>query len=492
MVINIADGFVEVSTPESPKRESSPSSATSHIIKDFGSFADFVRTHILGTIRRQRSLNREKRPADIDVIDFARVEEDYDETWNISSTCSRRKHISGATLRGLKSPRAVLSSMVPSVATQLMRMDVLLLHECPMREELSKAAWKGCSAKNRAQVWRMLLGYEPLNFADRKPILETKRREYREYVSLLHAPQTAVDMDGQGEIEDEAVVVIRDRRPSGGNEATDGKDKGMLPDEEGGVRYTEFSAKILRQIEMDLPRTHPDVPIFHVDEVRNPMRRILYLFGMLHPNKNYVQGMNELISPILAVFLSDHLKETKEKGIENFLTREQLSGGVTQRKLDDAEADAFWTFSLFVSCIEDNFTFGQPGIFRRVARLQEIVRRVDPRLAEHLESNGNEFIQFSLRWMNCMLMRELPFHLVVKLWDVFVAEIDGLSDLHVYVCAAMIIRFRGDLLSMDFEDCIMFLQNLPTNEWETEDVDILLCQAQLWKKSLLLTSLAQS
>jgi hypothetical protein len=46
-------------------------------------------------------------------------------------------------------------------------------------------------------------------------------------------------------------------------------------------------------------------------------------------------------------------------------------------------------------------------------------------LVTHLEGNGVEFYQFAFRWMNCLLMRELPFQLVIRLWDTCLAERDG-------------------------------------------------------------------
>lgn len=43
-------------------------------------------------------------------------------------------------------------------------------------------------------------------------------------------------------------------------------------------------------------------------------------------------------------------------------------------------------------------------------------------MAEHLDKEGLEFIQFSFRWVNCLLLRELPFVLGVRLWDTYLAE----------------------------------------------------------------------
>lgn len=37
----------------------------------------------------------------------------------------------------------------------------------------------------------------------------------------------------------------------------------------------------------------------------------------------------------------------------------------------------------------------------------------------HLESNGIEYLQFSFRWMNNLLMREIPLRATIRLWDTY-------------------------------------------------------------------------
>lgn len=444
-----------------------PPNHLKHSTSRFSKFADFVTNIVDGLRSRYYTSDDQRQISNIDIDQFNSSLEDWD--IQLQRDPATTNHAS----KTLKSPRTVLVAVIPNKASQLLRMDLLLLDESPPKNKIQSSAWNGCSSLNRAQVWRMLLGYEPLNYHDRAPVLHAKRTMYQEYLRALYAPDGAISSDSFGAV----------RITSCLDDETRQKSFGSLPS------YSTFSAKTLRQIEMDLPRTHPEVPIFHVDEVRNPMRRILYLFGMLNPNKNYVQGMNEILTPLLAVFLSDYLKDDSEKGIESFLVRTDIQGLLTEQELANAEADAFWTFTRMLSCVEDNFVTDQPGILRRVKRLEDIVYLVDPLLSRHLARNGNEFIQFSFRWMNCLLMREVPFKLVVKIWDVLLAERDGLSDLHVYVCAAMLTMFSSQLMTMHFEDCIMFLQHLPTKTWTSEDVDELLSQAFLWKRFLALEPL---
>ena len=38
-------------------------------------------------------------------------------------------------------------------------------------------------------------------------------------------------------------------------------------------------------------------------------------------------------------------------------------------------------------------------------------------LDAHLARNSVEYIQFSFRWMNNLLMREFPLRCVIRLWD---------------------------------------------------------------------------
>lgn len=49
-------------------------------------------------------------------------------------------------------------------------------------------------------------------------------------------------------------------------------------------------------------------------------------------------------------------------------------------------------------------------------------RRVDGATASHLDSHGIDFLQFAFRWVNCLLLRELPFSLAFRLWDTYLAE----------------------------------------------------------------------
>jgi hypothetical protein len=90
--------------------------------------------------------------------------------------------------------------------------------------------------------------------------------------------------------------------------------------------------------------------------------------------------------------------------------------------LDVVEADSFWCLTKLLDGIQDNYIHTQPGIQRQVSALRELISRIDENLASHLVNNGVEFIQFSFRWMNCMLMRELSVKNTVRMWDTYMVR----------------------------------------------------------------------
>ena len=127
--------------------------------------------------------------------------------------------------------------------------------------------------------------------------------------------------------------------------------------------------------------------------------------------------------------------------------------------------------------IQDHYTFSQPGLQRMVLRLEDLTHRLDSELVAHFENEGLQFIQFSFRWMNCLLLRELPLRAIMRLWDTyFDEEIGGFENFHVYVCAVFLKTYKDRLMTMQFQEMLMFLQEMPTSEWNEEEVEPILSQ----------------
>ncbi|KAB5534364.1 hypothetical protein DKX38_017450 [Salix brachista] len=77
-------------------------------------------------------------------------------------------------------------------------------------------------------------------------------------------------------------------------------------------------------------------------------------------------------------------------------------------------------------------------------------------VSRHMEEQG-QFLQFAFRWFNCFLIREIPFHLVTRLWDTYLAKGDALTDFLVYIFASFLLTIArafgaSDIIAVDVQD----------------------------------------
>lgn len=254
----------------------------------------------------------------------------------------------------------------------------------------------------------------------------------------------------------------------------------------------------MHQIAIDVPRTAPQVPLFRNEIVRESIARILYCWSIRRPASGYVQGINDLITPFYSVFLSEYIAlaepatsgppsdgctdPTPEDGSTTSGASQRIIT-ITQEALFCIEADTFWCLSRLLDNIQDNYTFNQVGITRNVHGMREILKTTNRSLLDHLAECNIDILHFAFRWMNCLLVREFPLHIVIRMWDTYLAEGDtGFSTFHTFVCAALLSQWAPILCTGDFQHNILFLQNPPTANWTVGDVKLLLSQAYLWKR----------
>ncbi len=194
-------------------------------------------------------------------------------------------------------------------------------------------------------------------------------------------------------------------------------------------------------------------------------RKLYKLFIVTNQNKNK-KNLNTRKLIVDIFFILD--TEIEDVDIEN----------LPEKHLRHVEADSYWCMNKLLERIQENYVFSQPGIQRKVQSLEDLIKRIDNSLYQHLIRNNIEFIQFAFRWMNNLLMREIPLSCTIRLWDTYHAEPFGFSDFHLYVCAAFILRFSRNLMAeKDFQGLMMLLQNLPTRNLKASDVALLTAEA---------------
>ncbi|KAJ1410468.1 Rab-GTPase-TBC domain [Sesbania bispinosa] len=312
-------------------------------------------------------------------------------------------------------------------SARVMKFTKVLSGPVVILDKLRELAWSGVPEYMRPKVWRLLLGYEPPNSDRRERVLRWKRLEYLDCISHYYD----------------------------------------IPDTE----RSDDEINMLRQIAVDCPRTVPDVPFFQQQQVQKSLERILYAWAIRHPASGYVQGINDLVTPFLVVFLSEYL----QGGIDDWSMSDLSSD-----KISNIEADCYWCLSKLLDGMQDHYTFAQPGIQRLVFKLRELVRRINEPVSRHMDDQGLEFLQFAFRWFNCLLIREIPFHLVTRLWDTYLAEGDALPDFLVYIFASFLLTWSDKLQKLDFQELVMFLQHLPTQNWTHQELEMVLSRAFMW------------
>ncbi|KAF2300307.1 hypothetical protein GH714_011600 [Hevea brasiliensis] len=304
-----------------------------------------------------------------------------------SEARSTSKLNSNSTTTKLKPSYSNIEIASKDVQKSPMGLELQILQE--LQKRLRELAWSGVPPYMRPTIWRLLLGYAPPNSDRREGVLRRKRLEYLDCVAQFYD----------------------------------------IPDTE----RSDDEVNMLRQISVDCPRTVPDVTFFQQEQVQKSLERILYTWAIRHPASGYVQGINDLATPFLVVFLSEYL----EGDIDNWSISD-----LPADKISDIEADCYWCLSKLLDGMQDHYTFAQPGIQRLVFKLKELVRRIDEPVSRHMEEQGLEFLQFAFRWFNCLLIREIPFHLVTRLWDTYLAEGDALPDFLVYIYTSFLLTVR--------------------------------------------------
>uniref|UniRef100_A0AAY5F0J5 Rab-GAP TBC domain-containing protein n=1 Tax=Electrophorus electricus TaxID=8005 RepID=A0AAY5F0J5_ELEEL len=288
-------------------------------------------------------------------------------------------------------------------------------------EELRKLSWSGIPRQVRPITWKLLSGYLPANAERRASTLQRKRQEYFGFIEQYYDS-----------------------------------------------RNDEHHQDTYRQIHIDIPRMSPESLVLQ-PKVTEIFERILFIWAIRHPASGYVQGINDLVTPFFVVYVFEYIEEE----VENFDV-----SSLQEEVLRNIEADSFWCMSKLLDGIQDNYTFAQPGIQRKVKALEELVSRIDETVHRHMQQYEVEYLQFAFRWMNNLLMRELPLRCTIRLWDTYQAEPEGFSHFHLYVCAAFLVHWRKEILEeKDFQGLMILLQNLPTMHWGNEEVSVLLAEA---------------
>ncbi|KAL0233930.1 hypothetical protein PCE1_002435 [Barthelona sp. PCE] len=261
-------------------------------------------------------------------------------------------------------------------------------------------------------------------------------------------------------------------------------------------RNSTVLTRIIEQIAKDMPRTQPNIPLFHCtinisnidpELLEHPVltnrpndmgseyniielvfTRILYLWSIRHPACGYVQGMDVLLCPFLYVYLQEYFDDidtclsliVRDNGVYCINTPISLDDSCNQPLLSmhqfldylfDIESDIYHSYTTFIDPIQDFFTEGYPGIKKQMTFIEHYLEIIDPELHNHLFNNlGLDPLMYSFRWFNCLLAREFNIKMIVELWGCYFSRLISPQfkdttkwlNLHLFVIITIILSFK--------------------------------------------------
>ncbi|DBA04413.1 TPA: hypothetical protein N0F65_010009 [Lagenidium giganteum] len=300
--------------------------------------------------------------------------------------------------------------------------------------------------RTRAMAWRILLGVLSTSKASWQRDMQTRRDEFtawkREFLGKRQrrtAPTVADDEDNNNGGQTQVIPCASD---------DDQRD-----------------ASLVKEIEKDVSRTQSALAFFAIGGIAQQwMLRILFVYAKRHPDIGYMQGMNEILAPLLLVFGSDPDEEWAQH----------------------AEADAFHAFETIMSSAKILYMRSpsdpsKSGVDRQMERLTTLIRQHDALLWQHLNSVGLTPDLYTFRWYMTLLAREFPMDVTLRVWDALLADPKRFSFVH-YVCCALVRHQRHALLHEGFTACLNILQTLPN-----VDIEQVLTQAEQMREKDRLT-----
>jgi hypothetical protein len=182
--------------------------------------------------------------------------------------------------------------------------------------------------------------------------------------------------------------------------------------------FTAFKERKV-QIEKDVVRTDRSHPFYEGTD--NPqlqtLTNVLMTYVMYNFDLGYVQGMSDLLSPILYVMQN--------------------------------EVDAFWCFVKFMERVGTNFDLDQGGIKRQLSQMIDLHKCVDPGFYSYLASRESGNFYFCFRWLLIWFKREFSFSDVVRLWEVLWTRLPC-DNFHLLLCMALIQAEKATIIENDF------------------------------------------
>uniref|UniRef100_A0A3P8YWB6 TBC1 domain family member 15 n=1 Tax=Esox lucius TaxID=8010 RepID=A0A3P8YWB6_ESOLU len=173
-------------------------------------------------------------------------------------------------------------------------------------------------------------------------------------------------------------------------------------------------------IERDVSRTDRHNAFFSGND--NPgltlLHDVLMTYCMFNFDLGYVQGMSDLLAPLLFV---------------------------TQN-----EVESFWCLTGFMEMVHQNFEESQEAMKQQLLQLTLLLKALDPELLDYLDSQDSGSLCFCFRWLLIWFKREFSFEDILSLWEVLWTRLPC-ENFHLLMAASILESQRGELIGSDHD-----------------------------------------
>ena len=191
------------------------------------------------------------------------------------------------------------------------------------------------------------------------------------------------------------------------------------------------------------------------------MNRILFIYGKVHPEVNYVQGMNELLAPIFYCYSED----------------------TNEDNCNYVEADVFTSFENLMEEIKDIFMRSkdktEQGIEKKMYILEELIKYYDYEIYAKLKKENIEMHFFAFKWMTLFFSQDYEIWDILRLWDTIMAQENKFEIVYMLILAILKIK-KEDIFNNENPGVLMVFQDITDIS-----IDTLLNESKVVKENLM-------
>ena len=289
----------------------------------------------------------------------------------------------------------------------------------------------------RAYIWKINLGYLPLDIKEWDSTLTKKREEYKVYKKFIKEKLTKELEKKEYTSKEILEQIIKDVyrtntqfsfffQPTDKNKTLNNEEILNIYNKRKNWDFSNIE-EVYKYDNFE-NETHSDV-----------LTRILFTYSSIIQDVSYHQGMNEILAPIYYSFSYDKL--------------------YLEEKEEDIEADSFWSFYFLLHGIKNNFEEDQEGLFYKSEILNECLKIVDENIYNKLIEKNVKCEFFCLRWFIVLFGQDFDMGDVLRIWD-FVFSCENKNELLFYVCLSVIKLREDTIINGEMNDILQGFQNL--------------------------------